>query len=164
MEITGTLINYYIHCKRQCYLHGNKINLEDNEELVKIGKAIHEKKLGDSKNTEVEINNIKIDKLTKDYLTEIKKSDADIDSAKWQVYYYLYVLNQYGIVKKGRLEFYEKNKGNKTEILELTKEVESKIETLIEDIRELLEMEFPPEEKLKISKCKKCAYYTYCYI
>lgn len=28
--INGTLINYYFHCKRQCYLHGNKINLEDN--------------------------------------------------------------------------------------------------------------------------------------
>ncbi|HIS62910.1 MAG TPA: Dna2/Cas4 domain-containing protein, partial [Candidatus Scybalomonas excrementigallinarum] len=30
MEINGTLMNYYIHCKRQCYLHGNRINLEDN--------------------------------------------------------------------------------------------------------------------------------------
>lgn len=44
MQINGTLINYYFHCRRQCYLHGNKLNLEDNSELVKIGKAIHEEK------------------------------------------------------------------------------------------------------------------------
>ncbi|APC80521.1 recB family exonuclease [Clostridium botulinum] len=36
-----------------------------------------------SKQTEISIDNIKIDKLTKDYLTEIKKSDADIEAAKW---------------------------------------------------------------------------------
>lgn len=44
MKVNGTLINYYFHCKRQCYLHGNRLNLEDNSEQVKIGKAIHEEK------------------------------------------------------------------------------------------------------------------------
>ena len=45
MEINGTLVNYYFHCKRQCYLHGNRINLEDNSEIVKVGKALHERNL-----------------------------------------------------------------------------------------------------------------------
>ena len=44
MKVNGTLINYYFHCKRQCYLHGNRLNLEDNSEQVKIGKAIHEER------------------------------------------------------------------------------------------------------------------------
>ena len=44
MRVNGTLINYYFHCKRQCYLHGNRLNLEDNSEQVKIGKVIHEEK------------------------------------------------------------------------------------------------------------------------
>lgn len=57
--------------------------LEDNSKDVKIGKAIHEVKSEKSKQTEISIDNIKIDKLTKDYLTEIKKSDADIEAAKW---------------------------------------------------------------------------------
>lgn len=26
MRINGTLINYYFHCKRQCYLHGKQVN------------------------------------------------------------------------------------------------------------------------------------------
>ena len=42
MRINGTIINYYFHCKRQCYLFANRINLEDNSEDVRIGKVLHE--------------------------------------------------------------------------------------------------------------------------
>lgn len=42
MKITGTLINYYFHCIRQCWLLGNRINLEDNSEDVRIGRVLHE--------------------------------------------------------------------------------------------------------------------------
>ena len=34
MKVNGTLINYLLICKRQCYLFGNRINLEDNSENV----------------------------------------------------------------------------------------------------------------------------------
>ena len=44
MKVNGTLVNYYIHCKRQCWLHSNRINMENNSEEVKVGKAIHELK------------------------------------------------------------------------------------------------------------------------
>lgn len=100
MKVNGTLMNYYFHCKRQCYLHGNRMNLEDNSENVQIGKAIHEEKAAGSYNSEIAIENIKLDKLTAEYLTEIKKSDADEEAAKWQLYYYLYVLKTKGIVRK----------------------------------------------------------------
>ena len=104
MQVNGTLINYYFHCRRQCYLHGNRLNLEDNSEQVKIGKAIHEEKAGDSKNSEIAIDNIRLDRLTKEYLTEVKKSDADTEAAKWQLLFYLKVLKSKGIIRKGRLE------------------------------------------------------------
>lgn len=76
MTVNGTLINYYFHCKRQCYLHGNRLNLEDNSEAVKIGKAVHEEREEKAKNAELQIENIKIDALTDKYLVEIKKSDC----------------------------------------------------------------------------------------
>lgn len=163
MEINGTLMNYYIHCKRQCYLHGNRINLEDNSEEVKIGKALHEAKEND-KNTEITIGNIKIDKLTKEYLTEVKKSDADPEAAKWQLLFYLKVLKEKGIERKGKLEFIEKNKKDKkTVILELDDEIEKQLYEYEEEIKQLiLKEEVPPV--LDKSKCKKCAYYEYCYI
>lgn len=49
MKITGTIINYYFHCKRQCYLFANKINLEDNSEEVRTGRILHEIRAKDNK-------------------------------------------------------------------------------------------------------------------
>lgn len=164
MKVNGTLINYYFHCKRQCYLHGNRINFEDNSELVKIGRAIHEERAENKNNTEIAIENVRLDKLTGEYLTEIKKSDADIEAAKWQVLYYLSVLKTKGIIRKGKLEFVEKNKKDKKIIiLELTDELEVQLQNYIHDIENLIEQEeIPP--CIQKNGCKKCAYYEYCYI
>lgn len=164
MKVNGTLINYYFHCKRQCYLHGNRLNLEDNSENVKIGKALHEEKSAKSKNTEIEIENIKIDKMTKDYLVEVKKSDADVEAAKWQLLLYLKILKSKGIEKKGKLEFIEKNKTkNKILYIELTDELENQLDIYIRDIENIIKGSSVPKV-INESKCKKCAYYEYCYI
>lgn len=164
MRVNGTLINYYIHCQRQCYLHGNRINLEDNSERVKIGKAIHEERAAKSENSEIAIENIRLDKLTKDYLTEVKKSDADIEASKWQLFYYLKILKGKGIVRKGRLEFVEKKKSEKKIlILELSEIEEQQLDYYVQQIEQLLDSDQVPEP-LNLPKCKKCAYYEYCYI
>lgn len=163
MDINGTFINYYFNCRRKCYFYGNRINLEDNSELVKVGKALHEeRRKGD--NTELEIDNIKIDKLTKEYLIEVKKSDSDLEAAKWQLLYYLKVLKEKGIYRKGRLEFIEKNKTKrKILVFELNHDNEIALEKIIKNIKDLLEGEEIPEV-IKEAKCKKCAYFYYCYI
>lgn len=164
MNINGTIINYYFHCKRQCYLHGNRLNMEDNSEQVKIGKAIHEERAENKNNTEIAIDNIRLDKLTKEYLTEVKKSDADAEAAKWQLLYYLKVLKTKGVIRKGKLEFAEKNKKDKKIIIiELTDEVEKKLDKYIDEIEQLLNQDRIPE-CINKSTCKKCAYYEYCYI
>lgn len=164
IRVNGTLINYYFHCKRQCYLHGNRLNLEDNSELVQIGRAMHEVKAQESEHTEVAIENIRLDKLTAEYLTEIKKSDADMEAGKWQLYYYLKVLKDKGIVRKGRLLFEEKNKAKKAAvILELDDVQEQKLEQIQTEIEELLLSDEVPKAEEKAG-CKKCAYYEYCFI
>ncbi|MBP3916844.1 CRISPR-associated protein Cas4 [Clostridium sp.] len=164
MRVNGTLINYYFHCKRQCYLHGNRLNLEDNSENVKVGKAIHEEKSERGKNTEITIDNIKLDKLTAEYLVEVKKSDADVNAATWQLMYYLKVLRSKGIERKGKLEFIEKNKTDKKIIIvELDEENEFKLDKYVNEIEELIVGDKIPEV-LNKGKCKKCAYYEYCYI
>ena len=164
MNINGTIINYYFHCKRQCYLHGNRLNMEDNSEQVKIGKAIHEERAENKNNTEIAIDNIRLDKLTKEYLTEVKKSDADAEAAKWQLLYYLKVLKTKGVIRKGKLEFAEKNKKDKKIIIiELTDEVEKELDKYIDEIEQLLNQDRIPE-CINKSTYKKCAYYEYCYI
>lgn len=161
--ITGTLINYYFHCKTQCWLHANRINLEDNSEDVRIGKVLHEIKEEKSKQTEIKIDNIKIDRITKDYLIEFKKSDSDPQAVKWQVLLYLYKLKQKGIQRLGKIEYFEKNKEQKSEILELDEANEKELLGVLEAIESIINLPKPPPPKFE-NKCKKCAYYEYCFI
>ncbi len=164
MKVTGTLINYYFHCKRQCWLLGNRLNLEDNSEDVHIGRAIHEIKKDESKNTEISIENVKIDKITDDYLIEIKKSDADIEAAKWQIILYLKILKDKGIEKKGKLQVIENNKEDKkTFVIELNDKLELELTNIENQICDLINLDTPPSPDLK-KGCKKCAYYEYCYV
>jgi len=160
--ITGTIINYYFHCKTQMYLHYHKINLEDNSEDVRIGKVLHE--INENKVDEVSFEGIKVDKITRDYVVEVKKSDSDIEAAKWQLLYYLYILKQKGVIKKGRLEVFEKNKGDKKRYdIELTDEYEKRLLEIMNDIKEILSKKILPKVKFE-SKCKKCAYFEYCFL
>jgi len=162
--ITGTLINYYFHCKTQCWLHANRINLEDNSEDVRIGKVLHEINEEKSKKSEISIDNIKIDKLTRDYLVEVKKSDSDVEAVKWQVLLYLYKLKQKGVEKKGKIEFIEKNRqSKKVQIIELDEQNEAELLEFLDAIEKLINLPKPPEAQFK-KHCKKCAYYEYCFI
>lgn len=164
MNVNGTLMNYYFHCKRQCYLFGHRLNLEDNSEEVKIGKVLHEER-AKSDNTEIAIENIRLDRLTAEYLTEIKKSDADVEASKWQLIFYLKVLKDKGMIRKGKLEFVEKNKNSKkTMVVELDEQLEKELEKNVEEIQELLRNDMVPPVLSNKAKCKKCAYYEYCYI
>ena len=164
MKITGTLISYYFICKTKLWLYANRINLEDNSEDVHIGKVLHEIKEEKSKNTEIAIDNVKIDKLTRDYLVEVKKSDSDPEAAKWQVLLYLKKLKDKGIERKGKIEFIEKNRQDKKVIyVELTEELETELMRLAKNIENLIALDKPPKPILK-PKCKKCAYYEYCFI
>lgn len=163
MKINGTIVNYFIHCKRQCYLHAYRINLEDNSENVKIGKVLHKEKAMSHGDFELAIDNVKIDRITKEYIIETKKSDADIEAAKWQLVYYLYILKKKNIRRKGKLEFIEKNRVKSSLIIELDEKLEDALVVLLNQISEFLNQDQVPEAILT-PKCKKCAYYYYCLI
>lgn len=116
-------------------------------------------------------------KMTMEYLTDeiVKKAGKNKKvliefirkrSAEecYRILYYLSVLKKKGILRKGKLEFVEKNKKDKRIIyLELTDEVEKQLFDYIQEIEALIAEEKPPECIHK-NTCKKCAYYEYCYI
>lgn len=136
--VTGTEMNYYFHCKRQCYLFGNHLNLEDNSEQVKIGKAMHEIKEESLKKSEIQIGHVKIDGLTDEYVIEYKKSDADVIACQWQVLLYLWELKKKGIIRKGKIQFFEKNKETHSSlIVELTNKLEVELLKHIAEIESL---------------------------
>lgn len=163
MKINGTIINYYFHCKRQCYLFANKINLEDNSEDVRIGRIIHEIRAEDGTNTEIKYDNMAMDKITDKYVIELKKSDSDVEAAKMQLLFYLQNLQNKGIIKEGKLIFYEKNNDEKIEKIILDKENMNKLNECENQIKKLLQEKLPPKS-VKQQKCQKCAYYEYCFL
>ncbi len=160
--LTGTTVNYYVHCRRQCWLFYHRLNMEDCSEDVRMGKVLHEIKQKGQE--EVALEGIKLDKLTDEYVTEIKKSDADIEAAKAQLEFYLIMLRDKGIVRKGRLECLEKNKQQKTiHFLVLNDEEIEERKALYLQMEKFLEEELPPPPERK-RMCRKCAYYEYCFV
>lgn len=161
MKINGTIINYFFHCKRQCWLFIHRLNMEDNSEEVQMGRVLHEN-LKDSEESEIAVQNIKIDKITKQYVIEYKKSDADLNAAIRQLKYYLYLLKEKGITKEGRVEVIEKNKQKKkVHKVIFSEETKLEVESWIKEIEELSERECPPMQNSQ-KECSKCAYYEYC--
>ena len=165
MKITGTIINYYFHCKRQCYLFANRLNLEDNSEDVRIGRVLHEIRAKDNKDSEIKYENIVLDKVSSNYIEEYKKSDADTEAARMQLIFYLKQLQDKGIIKDGKLIYDEKNKktGRKNEIIKLDDNNIKQLNECIESIEQLVKQGKVPELE-KDKKCKRCAYYDYCYL
>lgn len=162
--VNGTLINYYFFCKTKLWLHANRINLEDNSEDVRIGKVLHEINEEKGKKTEISIDNIKIDKITKDYLVEVKKSDSDPKAVKWQVLLYLYKLKGKGVIKKGKIEYIEKKRqSKKIEYIELDEVNEKELLEVLDKVGILIDLPIPPKAIFE-NHCKKCAYYEYCFI
>ena len=137
--------------------------MEDNSEDVRIGKVLHES-MEETDNSEIAIENIKIDKITNQYVVEYKKSDADLQAATTQIKYYLYILNKKGIKRNGRIEIFEKNKQDrKVHYVEFDDNLEKEVKELLKEIQILYEQENPPQVKF-INSCKKCAYFEYCNI
>ncbi|MEM5830102.1 MAG: CRISPR-associated protein Cas4 [Candidatus Aenigmatarchaeota archaeon] len=161
----GNLINYYFVCPRKLWFFSNKITMEHEEELVKIGKYIeffykeqnkYEKKI-------IIFNEISPDiiKRYKDFVIvyEIKKSHKFKEAAVWQLKYYLWYLKRLGLNVKGKLII---PKEDKEEFIELTKEDEKRLKEIIEDIKKIISMPNPPKVPKK-PFCKRCSYRILCW-
>lgn len=162
MDITGIMIYYYFMCKRKLWYYVNNLNMEQNSELVKIGKIIDENTFKKEKKSLLIDNTINIDFIRNDLVIyEIKKSKSIEDAECWQLKYYMYYLKNKGVVNvKGRIDF-PTIKESKEIILE--RDDIPILEKAIADIQRIVKQD-KPSEKLENKICKKCAYYDLCYI
>ncbi|RPI19236.1 MAG: CRISPR-associated protein Cas4 [Ignavibacteriae bacterium] len=171
MHITGVQIGYYFHCKRQLWLFAHSLQMEQENENVKIGKVISDDSYSRKKHeidieSELENIGIKVDFFDKQTNTihEIKKTDSFEIAHKWQLLYYMYILKQHGVNGvKGVLDYPRMKK--KVEV-ELTDELERELYNIISNINQVTSNPVPlsvEEAKVKINVCKKCSYYELCY-
>lgn len=91
---------------------------------------------------------------------EIKKSDKHEEAHEWQVKYYLYVLEQNGIVgATGLLEYPRLHKT--TEVLLTTPDREAIGEMLVK-IGKIIQQANCPS-RISKPRCKNCSYFDFCY-
>ena len=159
--ITATQINYYFVCHRELWLFSHQINMEQNSELVTLGKLLHEKSYK-REDKEIQIGPIKIDFIGKNgVIHEIKKTPSVEVAHAWQVKYYLWYLKNLGVKNlRGEIDYPKLKK--RTEII-LTEEDEQKIQEILEEIQKIIQNDKIPEVINK-SLCKKCSYYELCYV
>ncbi len=160
--MTGTQIAYYFLCERKLWLFTHKIAMEQNSDVVAMGRFISDTTYGRKKH-EIRIDNIVLDNYDAKTKTihEVKKSDKMEDTHIWQVKFYISILKEKGIEGvKGKIDY---PKLRQTVDVELT---EKDIEQLCEikkSISIILSKDKPPDVINK-SFCKKCSYYDLCYI
>lgn len=162
LKVQGIKFNYYFICKRKLWLFSNGISMEDQSDRVLQGSTIHEysyKNKNDKKEKLID-NMIKIDIIDKDKISEVKISSKMEKSDRMQLLYYLYYLDKSGIKKKGTLNYVKERKVRE---VELTTEDKVLIEETLIDIKDILNLSYPPKI-INLPYCKKCAYYEYCYI
>lgn len=164
MQITGTQFAYYLICHRKLWLFSRGITLEQESDLVSMGKLIHETTYQNRPDRfkELAIDGIKIDFFDRKTKTvhEIKKSDSFQEAHIWQVKFYIYVLEQNGI--EGVSGIIEYPKLHRTEKVELADVDRSVIVEMTVSIQSVIESDSAPG-KLKVSKCRNCSYLDFCW-
>ncbi len=161
-EITGMMVYYYFVCKKKLWYFANQIQMEQNSELVEIGKIIDETSY---KNQEKHIlidNTINIDFIKNNViLHEVKKTKSIEEASIWQVKYYMYYLEQKGVENiKAKIDF---PLIKETKDVVLNYEDRQALQNIITNIREIINSK-NPMDVIQDKKCKKCAYYDLCYI
>ena len=161
-KVTGIMIYYYFVCRRKLWLFHNDISMEDENELVQIGKFIDSNSYS-SERKHIMINEeINIDFAeSSGVIHEIKKSRKIEDASVWQLKYYLYYLKQYGVENiKAKLDY---PLMKQTVDISLEEDDEEKIRKILDDIKEIVQAENMPDQ-LDSNICKKCAYFDLCMI
>lgn len=159
IDVSGLLFSYSYLCERKVWLYYHKINFENEHKNVQLGKQIDESSYSRFEHSISVDGIINIDYIKNNIVYEVKKSNSREDMSIAQVKYYLYILRKKGINMDGQINYPLLKKC--TQVV-LSKEDEKQIEERIEIVKELCNLDVPPEVK-QIKSCKNCAYFDFCF-
>lgn len=136
--------------------------MEQNSELVQIGKIIDETTYKREKKGILIDNTINIDFINNGaVLHEVKKTKSIEEAGIWQLKYYIYYLEQKGIKNiKAEIDF---PLIRETKEISLENDDREILKNVVKNIENIIKQDKPP--KIKESKiCKKCSYFDLCYV
>lgn len=162
MQITGIMIYYYFVCKRKLWYFLNQINMEQNSELVSIGKILDETTYRKEKKGILIDNTINVDFIENGaILHEVKKTKSIESASVWQIKYYMYYLSEKGIENiQAEINYPLLRKTAQIFLEENDRKI---LKTVTQEIEELQKSEKIPE-KINSKICKNCAYFDLCYV
>ena len=136
--------------------------MEQNNELVSIGKILDETTYTrENKNIMID-NTINIDFIKNGaILHEVKKTKSIEEAGIWQVKYYIYYLEKRGIQNiKAQIDFPLLRESKEITLEQNDRKV---LEKVIKNIEEIAEKEVPPKI-IESRICKKCEDFDLCYL
>jgi len=162
---TGTQVNYYFICTTKLWLFSHRITMEHTSELVAMGRFVHETSYEREKKDLIIDNRIGIDFIKNGEMItvhEVKKSRKMENSHKYQLYYYLWYLNEVKGISNvdGVLDYPE---SRERIILTLNDGVKTEIRKILDAINSIVTQSSPPVPKKK-QICRKCAYFDFCWV
>lgn len=162
MNITGIMIYYYFICQRRLWYFANQINMEQNSELVKIGKIVDELTYAREKKQILIDNTINIDFIKNGaILHEVKKTTSIEEAGIWQIKYYMYYLENKGIKNiKAKIDFPLLRESKEVNLDNNDRQVLDKV---IENVKEIIKMD-RPTSVIDSKICNKCSYFDLCYV
>ena len=162
MNITGTMVYYYFICERKLWYFVNAINMEQNSELVSIGKILDETSYKREKHSILIDDTINIDFVRNGaILHEVKKTKSIEEDRIWQLKYYMYYLEQRGVKNiSAKIDFPLLRESKE---IVLTQDDRNVLENVIKNINDIINTEKIPKT-MNSKICKKCAYYDLCYV
>ena len=159
-KFTGTEVGYFFICRKKLWWFHHGIEMEHGFDRVKMGKLVHETAYGRQKK-EISIDNkIVLDWQSDGIVHEIKLTNKMESAHEFQLLYYLYYLKQKGVENlTGQIDY---PKLRQTQVVELTAEKESELIRALEEMKQIVSAETPPEvEFMKI--CGACSYAELCW-
>lgn len=164
LRIIGTQINYYFICKTKLWLFSHHIQMEQESELVSLGKMLHQDSYKRDKRDQTVDNLISFDFIrNRDVLEihEVKKSKKMSKAHEYQLLYYLYYLkHEKGI--NDAIGIIDYPKIRRRETIKLDERKETELKNIIKRIGKILAEDMPTPERR--SACRRCAYYEFCFV
>lgn len=162
MKITGVMIYYYFICHRKLWYFCNEINMEQNSELVSIGKILDETTYNRENKSILIDDTINIDFIKNGaVLHEVKKTKSIEEAGIWQLKYYMFHLEQRGVKNISAKIDYPLIRESKEIYLE--EEDRDILRNIEKNIEEIIKEDKPPKV-MNDKMCKKCAYFDLCYV
>ena len=161
VRINAATVQAYLVCPREAWLLHHHIIPDQEHGLVATGRLIHQESYARQRK-EIPVDNLLVIDLVEGegVVAEVKRTSRHKEAARMQLAYYLYYLKtEKGLETKGVLLF---PRERRRESLELTPELEAKVEHILAEIEELVSQPKPPRPK-KIRYCKPCGYREMCW-